>query len=112
MRDQQNLSHAQRVLRDEVLHKNPDAKILPSMEFDGKLPEDNADMVPYYHTGCGLVAFYYTHVPAKNEMLTATRARFPDGTRPERGQKFVCGSCKSDLHFHGELTLEQPTSPA
>jgi len=100
-----NLNKTQRRMAEEVLDKNMGdhcVTILSSTDGD-KLPPVS-EMVPIYHKGCNGVAFYYTHQPKKNELMTATRAKFPDGSRPERGQAFVCGSCKERVWYMGELT--------
>lgn len=101
-----SLTPVQKLMAEEVLDKNShdhEVTILPNTE-GGVLP-DTSEMVPIYHRQCNNPAFYYTHVPKSGEKLTATRAKFPDGTRPERGQAFVCGSCHDKLSFVGELSL-------
>lgn len=101
-----SLNRAQRLMAEEVLDKNAhrhDVTILPSNE-GGVLP-DVSEMVPIYHKQCKNVAFYYTHRFQSGEVMTATRAKFPDGSRPERGQAFFCGSCKERIHFVGDLRM-------
>jgi len=93
-------------MAEEILDKNSHdhvVTILPSNE-GGVLP-DVSEMVPIYHKQCSNVAFYYTHRLQSGEKLTATRAKFPDGTRPERGEAFFCGSCKEKIWFVGDLRM-------
>jgi hypothetical protein len=101
-----NLNRQQRLMAEEVLDKNSHdhvVTILPGNE-GGKLP-DTSEMVPIYHKQCSRVAFFYTHKLRSGEKMTATRAKFPDGSRPERGDAFFCGSCKSKIWFIGDLRM-------
>jgi hypothetical protein len=103
-----NLTRQQRVMAEEILDKNSHdhaVTILPSNEGN-ELPP-TSEMVPIYHAQCNSVAFYYTHRLQTGEVLTATRAKFPDGTRPDRGQPFICGSCKERIHFVGDLKMQK-----
>ena len=93
-------------MAEEILDKNMlnhAVTILPSVEAS-ELP-DVREMVPIYHLQRNSVAFYYTHRPKRGERLTATRAKFPDGTRPERGQPFFCGTCKERIVYVGDLSM-------
>lgn len=101
------LNPEQKVMAEEVLHRDPSAIILPPGTEGGKLPGTES-MVPVYHIGplgCQKVAFYYTHMldRAGGEMPTATRAKFPDGSRPDRGQPMMCGSCKAHVNIMCDL---------
>ena len=101
------LNQTQRRRAEEFLDRNPHlhgkVRILDNAD-GGKLP-GVSEMHPIYHKQCGAVAFYYLHRPQSGEMLTATKAKFPDGTRPERGQPFICGSCKERIWMQGDLKL-------
>lgn len=101
-----NLNRTQRLMAEEVLDTNKGVTILPNLESD-ELPP-TSEMVPIYHVKCNSVAFYYTHYLQNREVLVASRAKFPDGTRPDRGQPFICGSCKERIHFVGELKMKEP----
>ncbi len=89
--------YPKRVAAEEVLHKNPGAKILPTQPIPDELPSCK-HMIPIKHKTCGAVAFYYTHVPAKGEMMTATRARTIGGDTIEPGATMTCGSCGDGVH--------------
>ena len=91
-----NLNYTQRVMADEVLHKNPTAKILPTVELPDKLPGIE-DLFPVHHMDCKNVAFYYTHMPVRGEMLTASRARTTKGKRCESAAPIMCGFCGGNV---------------
>ena len=86
------MNYEQRVLRDEILQKNPNAKILPTVPEPKVLPPIEL-MEAVWHKTCGGVAFYYTHRPQPGEMMTAVRARTKTGKRIEKGEPMMCGSC-------------------
>lgn len=92
----EQLEYDKKVMAEEVLHKNPDAKILPTKPIPKELPPISV-MEPIFHKTCKQIAFYYTHVPEKCEMMTATRARDIDGKTIEPGAPMVCGSCKLNV---------------
>jgi hypothetical protein len=98
-----NFLYPKRVLAEEVLHKNPDAKILPSLGDPGKLNID--DMVPIFHKPCRRVAFFYTHKPKTGELMMASRAMYANGSQPERNQKMVCGGCGAKIDYEDELII-------
>ena len=95
------LNKEQKLMAEEIADRFPNAKILPPLGEPGKL--DIREMHAIYHNRCRHVAFYYTHRPKRGEMLLATRAKYPDGSRPDRSQKMMCGSCKEYIEFAGEL---------
>lgn len=101
-----DLTTEQRRMAEEILAKNPGAVILQPTTEGGKLPPIS-EMVPVYHVGpigCQNVVFYYTHVLNKRtEMPIATRAKLPDGSRPDRNQPMTCGACGKRVDFFGEL---------
>ncbi len=91
-----NLNYTQRVMADEVLHRDPKVRILPSRELPDKLPGIE-DMLPVYHRTCKGLAFYYTHMPVRGEMLTASRARTVKGKRCEAATPIMCGTCRGNV---------------
>lgn len=84
--------HEKKVLAEEVMHKNPEAKILPTRPVP---PKDISidDMVPIYHKTCERMAFFYTHIPETREMMTSVRARTLNGGLIEPCSPMICGSC-------------------
>lgn len=95
--------YPKKVMAEEVLHKNPGAKILPAQ------PPPPADitideMIPILHKTCGDIAFYYTNVPQKGEMMLSSHARDRDGKPMHHGQPMKCGSCKG--HIEGANYLQ------
>lgn len=89
----EQLEYDKKVMAEEVLHKNPGARILPQQPLPDSLPP-MCIMVKVLHKTCKGLAFYYTHVPIRGEMMTATRARTIDGKPVEPGSAMICGSCK------------------
>lgn len=87
-----NFNYDKKVMAEEVMHKNPGAKILPTQPVPDVLPSIEF-MVEILHKKCGEIAFYYTHVPAKSEMMTAVRSRTVDGDKIVPGCPMICGSC-------------------
>jgi len=88
----QGFLYPKKVMAEEVLHKNPGARILPSQPVPDDLPTC-FEMIAIKHKICGAVAFYYTHVPGKGEMMTASRARTIGGDTIEPSSPMICGSC-------------------
>jgi hypothetical protein len=89
----QSFLYPKKVMAEEVLHANPGAKILPQQPLPDVLPPMCA-MVGVLHKTCKGLAFYYTHVPARGEMMTASRARDIRGKPIEPGAKMECGNCQ------------------
>lgn len=98
-----NFLYPKKVAAEEVLHKNPGAKILPTQPVPDDLPTCD-HMIAIKHKICGAVAFYYTHVPNKGEMMTATRARTIGGDTIEPASPMICGSCGD--HIEGPKDLQ------
>lgn len=88
----EQLDYNKKVMAEEVLHKNPGAKILPTQPVPDELPPV-LEMIRIRHKTCGDTAFYYTHVPQTAEMMTAVRSRDIDGNPIEPGAPMMCGSC-------------------
>jgi hypothetical protein len=106
------LSRTQKLMAEEVIEVNKDdhqVTILPPLhiEHEGRL--ESGQMVPYYHwgtgEGCKQVAFYYTHVLEKGEVMMASRALYPNGKRPDRNQSMECGSCGAPVQVKGDLSF-------
>lgn len=103
------LTHEQKVLAEEILHKNPGAVVLPPLGEPSEDDMKTENMVPIYHwghgEGCKQVAFYYTHRPQRGEMMSARRAKYPDGYRPDRNEPMKCGTCQSGVTMRGDLSF-------
>ena len=97
------LNREQKLMAEEILDKNPGAKILPTRPEPKELP-GISDMEPIFHKTCRHIAFYYTHRPERGEMMTAVRARAIDGKRLEKGTPMMCGSCHE--HIEGPSFLQ------
>ena len=97
----------QKRMAEEILDRNPGAVVLPPMLPEGGQLPPVSEMVPVFHVGdhgCRGVAFYYTHVlDRRRELPMATRAKYPNGSRPDRNQPMTCGSCGVKVDFFGEL---------
>lgn len=55
--------------------------------------------IAIFHSSCGAFAFYYEsrgELPG-GRVIESERARFPDGTKPDMGQPFLCGSCGGSM---------------
>ncbi len=102
------MNYEQRVMAEEILHKDPNAKILPTVPEPSTLPPIE-DMEPIFHKTCKRIAFYYTHRPMKGEMMTAVRARHVNGTRLEKGQPMICGSCGENIEGPSYLQMRKLT---
>lgn len=87
------LDYDKKVMAEEVLDKNPGAKILPQQPLPDALPP-KCLMIKVLHKPCKSIAFYYTHVPIRGEMMTASRARDINGKPIDPGAIMSCGSCK------------------
>lgn len=98
--------YKKKVMAEEVLHKNPDAKILPTQPVPDELPPKE-NMIEILHKTCGEVAFYYTHVPGPREMMMSTRARTRSGDIIERGTGMICGSCGMPVEDHKHLQVRR-----
>lgn len=96
----------QRLMAEEILDKNPGAKILPTRPEPKELP-GISDMEPIYHKTCEHIAFYYTHRPMKAEMMTAVRARGVNGKRLEKGTPMICGSCGDNIEGPSFLRMRK-----
>ena len=90
------LPYSKKVMAEEVLHKNPTAKILPTQPAPDELPTCD-HMIEILHKTCGEVAFYYTHVPQTGEMMVSTHARTKSGDTIERNAHMTCGSCGGNV---------------
>ncbi len=105
------LSRVQKLMAEEVIEVNKDdhqVTILPPLHLEHTKRLESGQMVPYYHwgngEGCKKVAFHYTHRLVKGEVMMATRALFPNGTRPDRNDSMKCGSCGADIFQKGDLS--------
>ncbi len=88
------LDYGKKVMAEEVLHNN-DGKKVTILPVEPVPPKDIAtnEMIPITHKTCGHVAFYYTHVPCRGEMMRATNARDLKGRTIETNSTMRCGSC-------------------
>lgn len=100
------LPYDKKVMAEEVLHKHPDAKILPTQPPPIELPTCD-HMIAIKHKTCGDVAFYYTHVPIRGEMMMSTRARTQSGDTIEPGQPMKCSSCGAHIESAGHLQVSR-----
>ena len=105
------LSRTQKLMAEEMIEVNKDnhqVTILPPLARHHENRLSPSQMVTLYHwgngSGCKRVAFYYTHQLKKGELMMATRALMPDGTRPDRNQGMECGSCGAPIHQKGDLS--------
>lgn len=104
------LSRAQKRSAESVLDRNAgrQVKILPPLTHSHENRLSPSQMVTLYHwgngDGCKRVAFHYTHQLKKGELMMATRALMPDGSRPDRNQQMECGSCGERIHQKGDLS--------
>ena len=88
------LDYGKKVMAEEVLHNNnnKNVTILPTQP---EPPKDITidEMVPITHKACKHVAFYYTHVPCRGEMMRGANARDLKGKTIEANSTMICGSC-------------------
>lgn len=104
------LNKSQQRSAESVLDRNAgrQVKILPLLTHSHENRLKASQMVTLYHwgngDGCKRVAFYYTHQLKSGELMMASRALFPDGSRPDRSQPMVCGSCGEWIHMKGDLS--------
>ena len=108
------LSLEQKRTAEEVIDKNKhdhQVTILPPLARTHENRLSPSQMVTLYHwgngSGCKRVAFYYKHQLKKNEVMMATRALMPNGSRPDRNQPMECGSCGAQLHQKGDLSYHK-----
>ena len=102
----QDFLYPKKVAAEEVLHKNPGARILPSQPAPDELPTC-FEMIAIKHKTCGAVAFYYTHVPGKGEMMTASRARTIGGDTIDPSSPMICGSCGEHIESANYLRVSK-----
>ncbi|HUU73726.1 MAG TPA: hypothetical protein VMW70_13945 [Burkholderiales bacterium] len=98
--------YPKKVMAEEVLHKNPGAKILPTQPLPDELPPIEG-MIAILHKTCGGIAFYYTHVPIAGEMMLSTHARTVDGDAIEPGGRMFCSACNSSIEGANYLQVRK-----